>query len=179
MTSPTERHRPTVSKAIAAYRRAGSLRKAAKLLGVSHTTVHTVLKDQRQLLRPPGGGFRKGHYMPEVHTSAVAEWFRRHSFAVMPRSPKQIAFVIGCSSESVRCYLYRRRKFERKRLVALLNGWRPNLRDAFKIDPYTFKITFEVPSPINHKAVRWTTTFRDLKAQKENPHVDESTGRHS
>lgn len=110
------RGKVTPQKAMKAYAKAGSIRGAAALLGVSHWTVDHYL---RMAGFTPKSRYAAGHdrYMPSRHWSRVGQWFRRHQDKRFPRSVKAIAFLIGVSRDSVKCYLYRRREYERKKAL--------------------------------------------------------------
>ena len=170
-------------KAAAAYRRAGSLRRAAQLLGVgSADTVRRALIAAGVDRSPAGGHWKRGRYLPSQHRSQVADWFRRHPDARMPRRPKDIAFVLGCSQAAVRCYLYRRRRFERNRLqeaIETLRGLRTDrsftacnglsyrwtaVRDlSWVFDPWGFKADLRLRLH-NGAVVRWLASYDQLKA---------------
>lgn len=139
----------TVSKIVKAFRWTGSTRKAAFLLGISHGSVNKYLK-LRNVHGHVGHPEMKGKYVPAWHTSEFARWLRKHPTAKLPRSPKELAFISGCTVDCVKSYLYRRRKFERRRMAylpdlrllgnALMLRWREGAFTTAAIEHYTIDI---------------------------------------
>ena len=101
-----------VDKIKRAYQTFGSCRKAAAVLGISYQTVRRILKAEGYELKPVGGGYMKGKHLnhPSRHYGCLAKWLREHPDERLPRSPKEISEITGCSQHAVRSYLYRRRK---------------------------------------------------------------------
>ena len=146
MTSRKQARKPTrkvnANKAILAYIRFGSVRKAAKVVGCSHRTLWWYLKEAGFKLAPKGGGYRKGKRAPYVETSRIAAWYRRHrDIATALRSASKIAFAVGTTTNAVKCYLYRNRKYARWRARVLLDRMDVNVT-MWVVDPYTFEVTF-------------------------------------
>jgi hypothetical protein len=124
-----------------AYLSTRSIRKTMKRLHISFGTVQRIIKEQG-LTRLAGGAYRKGKYLPGSHSSRVAQWIRRHGWVKLPRSPVRMAFIIGCSADSVKCYLYRRRKAGRKQWTDIISTWNKVFKDTMifeflKMDSYS------------------------------------------
>jgi len=120
--SLSEQRGMTDERIVQAYKYAGNIRKAAQVLRISRDSVGRVLKE-RGVSKPAGGSFKKGHYYPSLHTGCFAEYLKRHPNVKLPRSSKAMAYITGCSVDAVKSYLYRMRRFERRRAKAL-----PDLR---------------------------------------------------
>lgn len=104
---------------IANYIHYGSANKAAVALKLHHTTVKKVLE---------ANGFKVDNLhrhtfdssMLEVKdTSLLADWIRSNPGRKLPHSVKEISEVTGLSYDTVRCYLYRRRKRLKRQIAEL------------------------------------------------------------
>jgi len=101
----------------------GSLRKAAKVLGVKYITLWHWLKENEV----ESGGYdinyakTVGKGMPK--TGSFHYWLLSHQDIRLPRSMVKIAALAGFSEEAVKCFFYRQRK-EVKRILSEL----PDLR---------------------------------------------------
>ncbi len=99
----------------------GSLRKAAKVLGVKYITLWHWLKENAV----ETGGYEinytktVGKGMPK--TGSFHYWLLTHQDVKLPRSMVQIAKLSGFSEEAVKCFFYRQRKEVRKILEELLD----------------------------------------------------------
>jgi hypothetical protein len=113
----------SVDKVIAAYKHFGSLRKAANVCKISKDTVANVLL--RYKVSPLKAVLpRKSFHSSHTHYSAFARWYAAHaSDSNLPHSIVEFAALSGSNPNTVRCYLYRRRKEVRKLLMSL-----PDLR---------------------------------------------------
>lgn len=119
-----ERRGVSAKKVIAAYSHFGSLRLAAKACGVSKDTVSNVLKRF---------GIAPVHHVrlssklalgPAKRYTTFAKWHAQHlRDEKLPSSVTAIAKLAGVSADTVKCYLYRRRK----NAAALLSSL-PDLR---------------------------------------------------
>ena len=104
----------SLGKFKAAYKMTGSAAGVARLLDVSKSAALKYLKMAGVEVKPRGQGVLKGKYVPKWHRSCVAEWLRRHPTVKLPRSPKEIAFITGCSYDAVAMYLRRRRAWDER-----------------------------------------------------------------
>ena len=113
----------SVAKMKAAYKRTGSLKRAGELLDVSKDSIRKYLHEAGIEVKPAGQAQWKGKLVPQKHTSCLAEWLKRHPKVKLPKSPKAIAFITGCSYSSVQSYLYRRKKWkmEHKNASAIIH----------------------------------------------------------
>lgn len=154
------------AKVVKAYRVARTTRKAAKLLGVSHWTV-------QKYLHAAGIPMRRGRiptkqkYIPNRQWSRVATWLRKHQGITLPRSPKQLAFIIGVSTDSVKCYLYRRREYERRKAILM-----PDLRQldiTFRVGERT--LTTHDIERYELDVDPWTFRYHIKAEMKGNPGV--------
>lgn len=93
-----------IQKMWRAYQVHGSCRRAAAVLGISYQTVRRRLKAAGYDLQPRGGEH------PPYHFGCLAQWLRDNPGKGLPRSPSAIARITGCSVDSVKSYLYRRRR---------------------------------------------------------------------
>lgn len=100
----------TIDKVIRAYELFKSTRAAGEVLGVSYQTVRRYLKSVNYPIKPPGGGYRKGNKYPGYHRGCLAEWLREHPGKPLPKKPRDIVKLTGCSIDAVKCYIYRRKK---------------------------------------------------------------------
>ena len=103
-----------VEKVWKAYKVFGSCRKAASVLGISYQTVRRILKAGGYKLKAPGGYHLKGKKVPPFHYGCLASWLRANPGVRLPRSPLEVSKITGCSLNSVKSYVYRRRRTERK-----------------------------------------------------------------
>lgn len=134
-------------KAALAYRKFGSIRKAAHFLHVAQQTVHKYLRASGERRAPGGGGYRKGRRAPYVETSRIAAWYHRHrDVAGKLRSASKIAFAAGTTVNAVKCFLYRNRRYETQRARALLGGF----PGTWTLDPYTFEVVLQYGSEELH-----------------------------
>ncbi len=109
-----------IDKITAAFKQFRSVRKAAKVLGLSHPTVSKQLKEAGIDVDSPGGSYRKGTKRTrEPHTGKVANWVRDNPDTPLPTDPKEIAELTGASVLAVKAYL-NRRKADLEDQVALL-----------------------------------------------------------
>jgi len=91
------------------YRREKSVKRVAKVLGVSRPTVTKWLRI--------AGTKTLGHRPPILPTTSmvgeygiVAKWIVAHPREKLPRSVREAAKIIGCSPSTVWNYFYRRKK---------------------------------------------------------------------
>jgi hypothetical protein len=111
-------------KVIAAYKHFGSLRKTAKVCGISKDTVKEILERYEVVQITKANLPKKASYNPKKFYSDFALWHKAHANDKdLPTSVTAIAALAGVTSNIVKCYFYRRRKDAAK----LLNGL-PDLR---------------------------------------------------
>lgn len=101
-----------IEKIWRAYQTHKSCRKVAEIYGMSYQTVRRYLKEAGYELQKPGGYHLKGKKVPPFHYGCLAKWLRANPGVKLPRSPSAIADLTGCSLDSVKSYIYRRRKHE-------------------------------------------------------------------
>lgn len=111
-------------KVIAAYNHFGSLRKTGKACGISKTAVSHVLErygiHPQRKAKLPG----KVSLAPNKKYTDFARWHAEHlNDENLPTGITAIAKLAGVSQDTVKCYLYRRRKLASKALASL-----PDLR---------------------------------------------------
>lgn len=111
-------------KVIAAYNHFGSLGKTAKACGISKTAVTHVLQrygtGQKKKAKLPG----KVALAPNKKYTDFARWHSAHlNDPDLPYGITAIAKLAGVSVDTVKCYLYRRRRMAAKALASL-----PDLR---------------------------------------------------
>lgn len=89
---------------IEAYEKTKTIKGASELLGVNSGTFHrTMIKNGYVFTRG-----RKG--IKKKHTSAVAEWLRKHNDVALPRNYKEIAEIMSIPVPTVRAYFKRRQE---------------------------------------------------------------------
>lgn len=99
-----------IEKIWRAYQTHKSCRKVASLYGISYQTVRRLLKEAGYEIQQPGGHHLKGKKIPPYHFGCLAKWLRDHKGKKLPRSPKEISELTGCSIDAVKSYIYRRKK---------------------------------------------------------------------
>jgi molybdenum-dependent DNA-binding transcriptional regulator ModE len=120
-----ENNRLPEEKILRAYQVFGSLRKAGEVLGISYQTVRRCLKEHGAEMKPVGAAYRKGKRYVAGHRGVVARLLREHPEVRLPRSYEGIQRLIKeklgeeASLDSIRTYLYRRRKAEKERMKEL------------------------------------------------------------
>jgi len=113
----------SIDKVIAAYKHFGSLRKAAKVCGISKDTVKSVIR-RYNITLPEVQLPSEASYNPKTHYSDFAIWHKEHAHDEgLPHSIAGLAKLSGVKPNVVKCYFYRRRKEAREILNAL-----PDLR---------------------------------------------------
>ncbi len=128
------------------------IKEIAGIYKLSQKTVRKILKGMGVQLKR---GAPKGTVRPPFHSSCLAEWVRKNPGVILPRKVAKIAELTGCPPNSVKTYLYRRRK-EVRDVVKGIDF--PNLYFVLtdregkrfptmamrtcsaKVDPYTFDI---------------------------------------
>ncbi len=99
-----------IDKITAAFKQFRSVRKAAKVLGLSHPTVSKHLKEAGIDVDSPGGSYRKGTKRTrEPHTGKVANWVRKNPDTPLPTDARDISRLTGASVLAVKAYLNRRK----------------------------------------------------------------------
>lgn len=94
----------TIEDMIEAYEKEKSINRASALLGINAGTFHrNMVKNGYVFTRG-----RKG--MKKKHTSAVAEWLRKHNDVALPRNYKEIAEIMDIPVSTVRAYFKRRQE---------------------------------------------------------------------
>ena len=103
-----------------------STRKVAELLGISHDSVLRSLHDQGvEVKRQSQQTLARAKTRPLARRySRIAVWLERHKDRRLPRSYAKLSQVSGATVDSIKCFLYRRRKKLMKVLEEL-----PSLRD--------------------------------------------------
>lgn len=161
--------RVSPQKILKTYKELGSTVATAKRLGVSRHTVSRHLKVLGVVLKK---GRKKGSqpHNKKQHSGCLPQWLREHPHAELPRSPKKIAELTGCSKDAVRTYLYRRRNQvlvavgelpwlkSAKVMLTSVEGYMIPGKDIFRVesivvDPYTFRATVSVQL----RSGAWTT----------------------
>ena len=99
-----------IEKIIRAYQVHKSCRKIAAIFHISYKTIARYLHEANVPMNPVGGTIFKGKPKTEYHTSCLARWLRDNPGVKLPKSPKKISEITGCSPDAIKCYLYRRRK---------------------------------------------------------------------
>jgi len=101
-------------KMIAAYRMHGSLKKAASVLGISFWKARNLMKKSGYLMKARGGSSHKGKHKKKPRRGSFAIWLREHPEIKLPLNLQEIAKITGCSSNAIKCSLYRLRKKGKK-----------------------------------------------------------------
>jgi len=130
-----------------AYEMYGSVRKAAKVLGVTHPTVSNYLKKHGVKVKDRITSRRE---QATTLSGSFPDWVRKHRGSSLPRSIKELSRMSGASYDAIRSFLYRRRKRLRSRFnnlpdLRIVPGLRMRFNnfgeiDAASIDHYEFKI---------------------------------------
>lgn len=98
----------------ATLKRFVSIRKTAKILGVSHTSLRRYLKEYPSAVPHISEAARRGSQSDKLatrpHRAALYKWVKAHPGVILPRGIKAVAAVTGISQDQVKTYLYRRRK---------------------------------------------------------------------
>jgi hypothetical protein len=100
-----------------------SIRKTAKVIGVSYGTIRRSLIDSGGVpdfseRRPPTRSASVEGY------SRISEWLNRHKGKAIPSRYRELSVAIGQSSNAIKCYFYRQRKAILDKLKIL-----PDIRD--------------------------------------------------
>jgi hypothetical protein len=97
-----------------AYSKTGSAAGVSKLLDIDRTTVVKYLRSAKIPTRAKGDFTpRQPNQWGEININdygCVAKWIVKHPGLALPRSPKAIAIVTGCSEDAVKSWLRRRRR---------------------------------------------------------------------
>jgi len=126
MSEKKRRGRPSLEdrfgkdKILKAYEVHETLRKTAAALGISHVALASYFrrndikyKNRREALELSKKNIG--------HSSVIAEFLERNTDQMLPRDFSKLAFLAGCSRNSISCYFYRRRKALKKSLKNLPN----------------------------------------------------------
>lgn len=116
----------TKNRIVKAYQVYKSIRKVAKILGLSYGSVHAVLKSRKALL--PWSGFARVKRWRGGNRGIVTRWLERHPGTVLPPTLREIAKLVGCEVKDVHSWKTARwakmkrlaRKFVSKKIV---KGW--------------------------------------------------------
>ncbi len=134
------RNEVSPQKAVQAYKVFGSYRKAAEVLGVGYQVVRKHVKESGIPVKPSGGSWLKGKKYIAGHRGGLARFLRDFPDVRLPHEYESIQALIKektgeeVSPDAIRCYIYRRRKAEKERMLSL-----PDLRSL----PGTFRIEDE------------------------------------
>lgn len=101
-----------------AYKEKGTLKEAAKELGISKKTLAKYLKEEGVEIQR---GLKKGTKIKVHHFSCLAKWLREHKGERLPANVAKISRITGCSKSSVASYLYRRRKLIEEEANKIIN----------------------------------------------------------
>lgn len=123
---------------IATYLHYGSASKAARVLGIHHVTVKKVLLSNGFRPEKPSGKGFDSSALEQKDTSAFAKWIKEHPGHRLPHSVKDIAEETHLSYNTVRSYLYRRRKRIKHQIETL-----PDLRKFDLLFVDTLRQEFE------------------------------------
>ena len=113
-------------KLIKAYQIHGTLRQAAKALGISHVALASYFKKENIPFKNRQKAIEAAK-RKSGHTGVIAEFLSRNQDTPLPRDFTKLAFLAGTSRNAVSCYFYRRRRFLKRDLSALLNLTKCNL----------------------------------------------------
>lgn len=91
----------------------GSLRKAAKALGVKYISLWYWLKSNRIDVGSYEINYTKTLGKGMTRRGSFQDWLLTHQDIRLPRSMVKIAAIAGFSSNAVKCYFYRERKLIR------------------------------------------------------------------
>lgn len=121
----TVRHGTSPKKVIAAYKHFGSFRKAAESCGVNKGTAKLIISRYAPDLLAHAKLPPKASYNVRNVYSKFAKWHKANADnEQLTRSLGEMAKLAGVSSDTVKCYFYRRRKSAAKLLKSL-----PKLQD--------------------------------------------------
>lgn len=163
----------TKQQIIEAYQKYGTIKSTAEFLNCSFKTLWNRMKEYNIPRN------RKG---PKSKYNCMIKWLAANPEVIFPRSPSKISRLTGCTVDSVKSYLYRRRKSIQRSVKSL-----PDLRkrkifltersglfvptDALLcydiyVDLYTgkLKITGKL---LNKKRVVMFTTLREVRNEIE------------
>jgi len=113
-------------KLIKAYQIHGTLRQAAKALGISHVALASYFKKENIPFKNRQKAIEAAK-RKSGHTGVIAEFLSRNQDTPLPRDFTKLAFLAGTSRNAVSCYFYRRRRFLKRDLSALPNLTKCNL----------------------------------------------------
>ncbi len=91
-------------KILKAYKELGQIKKVEKLLNISHYRITKILHAHG--INPQ----KKGKRIKPRFYNCLHKWLYNHPGFILPRSPKQIAKLTGCSKDAIKTFLYRRYK---------------------------------------------------------------------
>jgi len=86
------------------YKQTKSIKLTQLRLGLSYYKISKVLKAYNIETSKTGPRIRHRFY------NCLVKWLHEHPGTVLPRKPKKIQELTGCSSDSIRAFLYRQRK---------------------------------------------------------------------
>jgi len=87
---------------VRAYQVHKSIRKVAKILGVSYGTIHAILKERKAL--QPWSGFNKIDRWKGGNRGPVTRWIQKHPDVVLSSSIEEIASLVGCEPRFARSW---------------------------------------------------------------------------
>lgn len=135
----------------------GSLRKAAKALGVKYISLWYWLKTNQVEVGSYEIDYTKTLGKGMTRRGSFQDWLLTHQDIRLPRSMVKIAAIAGFSSNAVKCYFYRERKLIRNMLKdvppltkvdaiidagdGVLIRTKTIKRYAYLIDRYSLKVT--------------------------------------
>lgn len=94
----------TIEDMIEAYEKEKSINRASALLGINAGTFHRNMVQNGYVFTRGRKGIKK------KHTSAVAEWLRKHNDVALPRNYKEISEIMDIPVSTVRAYFKRRQE---------------------------------------------------------------------
>lgn len=119
-------------RVIIAYKRFGTLRKAAEAVGVSREVLRKALVSYGVDIRSRSEAVKINH-RKQGHHGKFAKWLATMEGKPLPRNMTKLIAMSGCTKSMVSCYFYRRRKAIKDRLKALpdLRTIKATLKDEF------------------------------------------------
>jgi hypothetical protein len=99
----------TLEELVEIYAKKQNLESTAAEVGISEKSVRKYL-DLAGVKRFRGNRKARSREVPIWHYGCMGTWIRHNPTSRLPRSPREIARITGCTVDEVNMYLYRRRK---------------------------------------------------------------------
>ena len=98
------------------YLEIGKVKPLVKEFGYSDRSIRRYLNKVGIELKQ---GIRKGSILNTRHFGCLSNWIRNNPKEILPTSPAEISEITGCSIDSIKSYLWRRRADLKKKVEKL------------------------------------------------------------